>query len=310
MREPEVERWLFTAQQQMQQGQLEGAVDSLRQVLSADPDDSDAHALLAMCLLDLRRLHAAEHESGMALALEPQSSLALYASGLVLAARRKFLPAEERFRQLLEQDPHNSAYYRSLAGIYQLTGRRAEALPLLEKALEIDPNDPDNLVDLGEAHLATGAVAVAEQRAQEALELLPEHHGALILMGRVLLHKDRLDEAREHAVWALRNDPTSRDALALMAQIKARSSLVLGLWWRYATWMGSLGDGRSILVLLAAYVLYRVGVITAEVMTHEGLANFITLLWLSIVAYTWFGPALFNQALRKELQTVTLGKDF
>ena len=90
MREPDAERWLILAQQQMDQGQLEGAVDSLRQVLSIDPDDSDPHALLAICLLDLRRLHAAEHESGMALALEPLSGLALYASALVLMARRKF----------------------------------------------------------------------------------------------------------------------------------------------------------------------------------------------------------------------------
>ena len=119
-----------------------------------------------------------------------------------------------------------------------------------------------------------------------------------------------MEEAREHAVWALRNHPASQRALHLMAAIKARSSRLLGLWWRYSTWMGTLGDGRAILVLLGAFVLYRVGVVTAEAFGEVEVANYIQFLWLAIVAYTWFGPGLFHQSLKKELETVELDKEF
>jgi hypothetical protein len=64
-------------------------------------------------------------------------------------------------------------------------------------------------------------------------------------------------------LWALRQDPADRGALRLMASIKARRNPFLGLWWRYATWMGSLGEGRAIVVLLGMYVVYRLGTITA-----------------------------------------------
>ena len=64
---PELERWLLQAQRQMEQGHLEGAAESLRRVLTLDPDLADAHAMLALCLLDLRRLHAAQHEAELAM---------------------------------------------------------------------------------------------------------------------------------------------------------------------------------------------------------------------------------------------------
>ena len=74
--------------------------------------------------------------------------------------------------------------------------------------------------------------------------------------------------------------------------------------------MGALGDGRAILVLLIAYVAYRFGVITTDVTGHGDLGELINAIWLGIVAYTWFGPALFMQSLKKELSTVQMGKDF
>jgi hypothetical protein len=57
-------------------------------------------------------------------------------------------------------------------------------------------------------------------------------------------------------------------------------------------------------------VLYRFGVITADAYGQTDVANYIQFLWLAIVAYTWFGPGLFHNSLKKELQTVKLDKDF
>ncbi len=310
MSDRDVERWLSVAQQQMVRRQLPGAVEALRRALTLDPDHPEAHALLSFCLIDQRRLHAAEHEANLALALDAESSLALHASGRVLIARRRFRQAEERFRELLERHPDHPTFYRSLAEVCDLTGRRDEMLPLLEKALELDPEGPGIRVDLGEWHLEGGDLDAAERWARQALEEEPEHHGGLVLMGQVLLRRGRVEEAREHAVWALRNHPASQRALHLLAAIKARSSRLLGLWWRYSTWMGTLGDGRAILVLLGAFVLYKVGVVTAEGFGEQELANYIQVLWLAIVAYTWFGPGLFHQSLKKELETVKLDKDF
>ncbi len=310
MRDQEIERWLILARRQSEQGQLEGATESLRRVLSIDPDEADAHALLALCLLDLKRVHAAAYEADMALRLEPESPLALQASAQVLVARRRFKEAEARFRELLEHVPGATSVYRSLADLYQLTGRRSEALEWIEKALELNPDAPQTWTDLGHWHLHRGDLDAAEDKARKALEISPEHHGGLILMGHVLLRRGKLEEAHDHAVWALRHDPSDHAALHLMTSIKACKNFFLGLWWRYSTWMGNLGDGRAILVLLGAYVVYRISAITADAYEQQGLAQYIQFLWLALVAYTWIGPAIFLRSLKKELATLELDKRF
>lgn len=310
MEDREIEHWLFVARRQMEQGLVEPAIESLRRALTVDPDFADAHAMLALCLVDRRRLHAAAHEATMALSLEPESRLALLASGQVAMARRRFRDAETAYREILDRYPEDVSGRRGLAEVYGLIGRAAEARPLLEAARELEPEDPDVHVDLGELALAGGDANAAEASVRRALELFPEHHGALILMGRIHLHRGDVEAARDHAVWALRQNPASRTALVLLAAIQARKSRLLGLWWRWSTWMGTLGDGRAILVLLAAYVLYRVGVVTAGAMDHKGLADLITFGWLALVVYTWIGPAIFRYRLKKELESVRLDRGF
>ena len=294
------------AERQLALGQVHGAIESLRRVLAMDPDMADAHAVLALALLRLKRLAAAEHESGMALTLEPESWLALWASGHVLKAQRRFGEAEERFETLRAHDPTSAQPLVALARLRQLQGRRAEAGPLLEKARRLDPEEPDVLAALGDWYLDKGRLDEAERLAHEALELEPEFGDALILMGSVHLRRGRLEAAREHAIWALRQDPSDESALHLLASVKARSSRLLGLWWRWSAWMGTLEDGHSILVLLGAFVLYRFGVITADFYQHENLASYLQVLWLGLVAYTWIGPGLFHRSLKQELAGVKL----
>lgn len=306
----EAERFIAAARHQLRQGNARRAVEILRQLLAADPDHADAHAVLAICLLELRRAHAAEHEAGIALALDPDSLSAVHAAAVAATARRKLDRAEEHYRRLLERLPELAAAHLGLAHVLELSGRRAAALPHLEKALALDPEDPDVLAALGEHHLRGGDLGPAEERARQALELEPEHQDALILMGHLLLRRGRVAEAKEHAIWALRHDPSHRAALYLMAAVKARSNPFLGLWWRWSTWMGTLGDGRAILVLLAAYALYRVGVISADVAGQAELAQALSWVWLALVAYTWLGPGIFRRALARELQQVELGEEF
>lgn len=303
------DRFLALARQQIAQGQTRGATESLRQALSQDPDHVEAHALLSLLLLEMRRLHAAGHEAELALGLDPQVPLALFASAQVLLARRRLDAAEERIEALLEAAPDWPAAHLALAHLYELTGRREQARPVLEKALALDPADPDVLADLGEWHLDGGDLESAERRAREALEEAPEHAGALVLMGHVLLRRGRVEEAREHAVWALRAGG-GRRAMALLASVKARQSYALGLWYRWSTWMGTLGDGRAILVLLGAYVLYRLGVLAAEDAGQQDVAQWLQIVWLLVVAYTWVGPGWFQRTLQKEVGEVELAKEF
>ena len=298
------------ANDHMSRGNVDGAIRVLQQALAENPDEEDAHALLAICLLDKKRVYAAHHEAQLALSLDSGSELANYAKAHVEIARRKFKEAEDHVEHLIQSNPINADYYRLKAHLFELTHRKQHMQLLLEKALSLDPEDPDTLASLSRYHLGSNDSQLAEQYALQALSIEPEHEASLVAMGYVLLEKNKTKEAKEHAISALQINPNDARALFLLSAIKTKSNLFLGLWWRYNSWMAKIGPTKAIFVLLVAFVCYRLGNLVATDLGRVDVANIINFGWLAIVIYTFVGPALFNKSLRKELQGVNLRDGF
>lgn len=302
--------WLFHARLQLARGDLRGALETLRRALAEDPEEAHAHALLALVLLALKRPHAAAHEAGLALGLAPELPLAHSTAASVALAQRRFPDAERHITRLLELEPDSADPLLLQARLLGLRGERARRREVLERAVALAPEDPDALVALGEDALERGDLKEAEARAREVLTLQPESQEALVLMGQVWLRRGRVEEAREHALWVLRQDATDTGALRLLASLKARQNPLLGLWWRYAMFMGELGSTRGMVVLLGAFVAYRFATLAARDLGQPGLASVIQLVWLALVVYSWVGPALFQRMVRQELETVRLDPRF
>jgi tetratricopeptide (TPR) repeat protein len=301
---------LHLAENQMRQGNVDQAIETLKQALGQDPNLAEGHALLSICLLGAKRLHAASHEAGIALKLEPESPVAHHAMGSVKMAQRRFAEAERAYKALLDLEPESPQNHRAMAKLLFLTRRPDEADRFLERALELDPGNPDTLADMGERCLDRGDVDAAERWARQVLEQQPEHLDGLVLMGSVALRRGDVSTAREHALWALRINPQDYGAMHLLTGVKSRSNWFLGLWWRYNTWMGRLGMNRAIVVLLVAFVLYRVATIAMNQAGHPELSALVQVLWIGICVYTWVGPGIFMRSLQKELASVTLKPGF
>jgi tetratricopeptide (TPR) repeat protein len=259
-------------------------------------------------LLQKRRLYAAGIETDLALTLAPEAPFTHWVAAELNLARRDFAVAERHVEQFRAMAPDLPSADRLLARCYSLTGRRAERLPVLTQALNKDPTDPDTLAALANHHSELGELEQAWRYADEALRAAPENMSALVAMGDVLLKRGDINDAREHAVLALRADPSDPSALALLTSIKARTSPLLGLWWRYAVWGERVGPTRQVIVLLIAFVLYRVSTLVAADLGMDGLASVIVLAWLGIVVYSFVGPTMFRRALQKELASVQLAR--
>ncbi|MCU7851104.1 MAG: tetratricopeptide repeat protein [Candidatus Thiodiazotropha sp. (ex Monitilora ramsayi)] len=305
-----LDRLLEQAVTQVQHGHLDGAIDSLKQLLSLEPDCAEAHAYLSMCLLDKRRLHAATKEAEIAITLEPEIELSNYAVAHVMMAQRRFKEAATHLDRLLDIDPNDERYYRMYADLYHLTNEKDKILPALQKALELSPDNPDVLADLSDYYFSTDDLKLAEQFAEDALHREAEHKHGLVAMGNVLLRYGKVDEARQHAVWALRLDPDDRSALHLISSVKARSNLFLGLWWKYNSWISNKGTTRSILILLGAFIVYRIASMLSADLGHSDIARIINYIWLGIVIYTFVGPTIFTKSLKKEISEVQLNREF
>lgn len=297
---------LDLASTQSRLGQLDAAIETLRQSLSMDPDQAEAHAMMGFCLLGKRRIYAAEMEIQYGLTLAPDLPIVHWAAANLGVAKRDFNSAEKHIEFLLAADPDQSSYYRLKADIFTLTGRGDERLAILQEALAHGPEDSENLAALGEYFTEKGDLENGRYYAEQALRQSPESHSALIAMGNYLLACGSYDEARQHAVAAIQIDPDGSDALYLLSKIKAKTSPVLGLWWRYATWGNRVGSTVNIIVLIVAFVLVRLISLISGDLGLTDLATGVNYIWLGIVAYSFVGPAMFKKSVEKEFEKVAL----
>jgi Flp pilus assembly protein TadD len=296
---------------QLGRGQVLDAIETLAELLGDEPDDADAHALLAMALVRRKRLHAARLEADSAIALEPESPLAHVASGVVDSSRRHYPSAERHLLEAASLDPGSDWIQRELSRLYQLWQKPARARECAARALELDPDMAENIVLSAELAFADGDFGRAGEMATQALEENPEHIDALVLLGRVELQRGDPRRAREHAIWALQLDPDDSGARALLCAIKARESWLIGLWWRFQSWVSAGSNTRAMLLLVGLFVAYRSSVILLEGGgVDERYVQAIRLAWIAFCIYTWVAPAMFVRALRKEMEQVKLRADF
>jgi hypothetical protein len=155
-----------------------------------------------------------------------------------------------------------------------------------------------------------GRTREAAALAREALAIDAEHQDALVLMGQVALRDGDIEAAREHCHAALRVNAADPGAIGLLAAIKARTSWVLGLWWRYATWMQQFGETGTIAILIGGFVAYRLLTLLLSDLDQPAAANAVQIGWLALCIYSWVGPGLFQRAVERELAPVALDEKF
>jgi len=306
----QLQRLIERAGQQYRYGDYRGGVESLREALSIDPQHYFAHSLLAIGLLNMKRLVAAEYEARAGLRLEPEAPFAHYAMGEVLKAQLKFKQALKYQQQAIALSPTDADYHGAIAETCALMGREKDAKNYLDKALQLDPENAGILAQLGDWHLRSNQKDKAAQFFDEALALEPQHSAALTGKGRLLLYRGKTEEAYDHAVWVLQQDATDPAALQLLAAIKTRRNPLFGLWFRLNAWLTAGGNLRTIMLLIGAYVLFRLGSQLLQDYGHAEAATMLRYTWLGIVIYSWVGPAWFRAKLEEELKSVRLKPGF
>ena len=293
----------------VQAGRFSRAVQVLKEVLGQDPDNLFAHYMLAICLINLNRLHGACFEAEMAIRIAPLAYEGHYAAAHAYMLKGDFKRALNHAKYLLELMPHSPEPHHIFAQICKLKHDRAGEEKHLIKALELDPDNADIQADLGDVYLATGRIQKATEKAREVLDADPEHSAGLVLMGKIFLNIGEVEKAREHAVWALHKKATDHGALLLMASIKARENLFLGLWWRFNTKVMQLGTSKAILLLLGVFALYKTLTIFADTNSLPW-GDYLNFAWLALCVYSWVSPGIFQRSIDTELGRVELQDDF
>jgi len=292
------------------QGQTSAAIDLLKQLLSEDPNDAACHGLLAACLLGKKRIHAAEYELKLALAIDPLEPFLHLVYARVYYYQNKFAKSLGACDEVLSRDPESVEALKLKADILMTSNRGKEALSCLQEVSRLEPDSVETFCALGNHYLRTGEKDLALEYAAQALAKEAQHYDSNVLMGYTQLEHNDLAEAEYHAKLAIMLDPESEGALLLLASIKMRRSWFLGLWWRLNTKLNQLSNLGQATALISAFVLFNfISDLLAD-FDMEDASNALSYAWLGVVAYSWFAIPAFHRAIKKEIESFSFNKDF
>jgi tetratricopeptide (TPR) repeat protein len=283
----------------LQRSRYDLAEQELRQSLAENPEDAQAHALLAYSLAEQDKLQEAEDSARQAVQLAPDDPYCHYYMGVVKVQKDDLAGARRAAEEAIRLDPENSDYHGLRALIYLGAQRWQEALDAANEGLRHDPTHQNCLNHRAMALVKLNRPEEAQQTIGRALQENPENEQTHANLGWAYLHKGQHQKALEHFSEALRLDPNFDYARqGLVEALKARYFLYRWLL-QFFLWMSRLSPGVRGGLIIGAYVLVRV--LRGMTRQHPEVAPLI----LPIVSFyglfvllTWIIDPLFNLALR------------
>jgi tetratricopeptide (TPR) repeat protein len=163
--------------------------------------------------------------------LRPDSPMVHAVSGKRAYAMEDWKTAEQDLEAAAEAGSEDSAVHYLLALLRIRTGKRADALPLLERAVELEGTFPAYRFRLAETRfLLSGDPLdpILEEDLAKALELAPEDGWIANLAGQIAIARGDLDAAKEHTERASRALPEESAVLINRAELAYRAGDVEG----------------------------------------------------------------------------------
>lgn len=281
------------------QNRLELAEGELRQALAENPDEPEAHALLALCLLAKKQWNDATQEAQQAIHLAPDMSYAFYVLAVVMAGRQRIEEAEQAIREAIRLDPFDPDYFATLSELLLTRARWAEALAAAEQGLEAESDHVACTNCRAIALTKMGRREEAGLTIGSALARAPESATTHANMGWTLLEQRDPNKAMEHFREALRLNPELSWARnGIVEAMKARH--VLYRWMlSFFLWMARF-DTRTQWMLMIGFIVGRSVLLSVvdSVPVLKPLYWPIVIAYLTFAILTWIASPLFNLILR------------
>ena len=166
------------------------AIEQFRLILATDPDDAQAHGLLADAL----------------------------------AGELAFTEAIPHYREFLDVHATDANAWTALGIALVASGKPADAIAAFRNAVNAAPENGHFRQNLARSLLERGDIGGAEEQAEQAAVLDPRDPGAYELLGRVLADQGRSDEARRQFGRSLELDPGYEPAIQSLRVIGRSSS--------------------------------------------------------------------------------------
>ncbi len=197
MPESEVDNLMKTAVRQHEDGELQAAAVTCRNILNREPEHAGALNLLGSILADAGNFDQAVHLLKDALVTGGTNPGVLFNYGVALAGADRLAEAARAFKLALEAAPERADCWFNLGETYRRMGRPEDAVPALSQAVALNPTDSLHRLTLGDAYLQSGQPAQAVEQFQALVDLAPGDLSAQNSLGVALRHSCRPEASEE-----------------------------------------------------------------------------------------------------------------
>ncbi len=195
-------------------GAPNNAIKEFQQSIALNGREALPHLRLAAYYSRLGLLSKAADQLKITLRLDPQNSQAHYLLALVYSSQNKLDLAAQEYEAVLKtapaEEPQNIEAYLYLAQLYFTQAKYDQAILQFNKILMLQPANVSANYLLGSTYLEMHDPAKAKESFKKVLSAEPEHDGALNSLGYVYAEEGvNLDEALSMARKAVALDPTN-----------------------------------------------------------------------------------------------------
>ena len=202
-----------------QAGDFRQAEMVCRQILQAQPSNTDTLHMLGVIALAAGRPDVSEQYIRQSLAIVPTNALYHCNLGMTLIVMDKLDGAYAAYERAAQLDPQSAAAHAGLASVLRLRGDIAQAQSHLTTALRINPNLADSWMLQGHLFQMQGRLEEAATHFRHAIRLDPRHNQAINNLACTLQLLGRKSEALETYRQALALAPHSPEAHSNIAVV-------------------------------------------------------------------------------------------
>lgn len=281
------------------QSRYDMAERELRQELLVEPNDPRPHALLALCLTELKNYDEATTEARTAIGHGPDLPFTHYAMAQVYRARNRPDEARAAIAEAIRLDPEDADFFALLAAVEMQRRDWKAALEAADQGLAVDPEHTQSAGLRAMALVQLGRKDEAHATIDGTLSRAPEDDLAHANKGWALLHQGRPRQAMDSFREALRIDPENEWAQHGMVEALKARHLSYRLLLAYFLWMSRLSRKAQWGVIIGIYFLPKILRGVAEQNPALRIVIYPVVGGLILFALmTWIADPLFNLVLR------------
>jgi tetratricopeptide (TPR) repeat protein/2-polyprenyl-3-methyl-5-hydroxy-6-metoxy-1,4-benzoquinol methylase len=195
-----------------QQGQLQQALDSAKQLLSQFPNSLTLYNIQGVAYAGLSQFDAAIYSYKQALKINPDYAKAYYNMGIALQDKGDLKAAIKSYKRAIKVRPDYAEAFNNMGNALKDKGDLVAAIDSYQQALKIKPDYADAYYNMGVALFEKDDLEAATDSYKQALKIKPDYAEAYHNMGTVLFEKGDLAAAIDSYQQALKIKPDYAEA--------------------------------------------------------------------------------------------------